>query len=89
MVLAVHVVDDLDAVAGGGGEAGAELSGRSPDEAAAVGDSLGDGLADGDDVVGGALEEKDGDGVGGVGRRPGDGEGLASLDGLYRSVNVR
>lgn len=77
-----HVVDDLDAVAG---VAGGSLEGGSgsPGKRAAVGDALGERRAILDDVGGRALEEQDGDGVGGGGL-PGDGEGLAGRDNLGR-----
>lgn len=80
LVLAGDVVDDLDAVAGSVG-GGLEVSGRGPDELAAVGDSLGEGRTELDDVGGGALEEQHGDGVVG-GWGPGDGEWLASRHNL-------
>lgn len=86
LVLAGHIVNELDAIAGSGREAGAKLAGNGPLEAAGVGDSLSDGLADGDHVGGGSLEEEQRDGVGRRGV-PGDGEGLASLDSLEGLVS--
>lgn len=77
--LAGHVVDDLDAVAVGAG-GGLESRIGSPGELAGVGDGLNNGVL-GHDVDGGALEEDEGDLVGGGGG-PGDLEGLASGDNL-------
>lgn len=79
LVVAVDVVDQLDTVTTGAGGA-LERGGRSPGVAAGVVDALNDDLVE-DRVGGGALEQDQGDLVGGVGS-PLDGEGLASGDGL-------
>lgn len=80
LVLAGHIVDELDAVAGGAG-GGLEVGGRSPGQATAVGDTLSDGRTELDNVGGRALEEQHRDGVGGA-WLPGDGEWLAGGDNL-------
>ena len=77
LVLAGHVVDELEAVVGG---VGLEARGRSPGECAAVGDASHDG-GDGDHVGGRAAEENKRDAVGG-GWLPGDLEWLAGGDDL-------
>lgn len=77
--MAIDVIDELDSVATGAVSA-LEGGGRSPGVAAGVGDALNDDLVE-DGVGGGALQEEQRDLVGGVGS-PGDGEGLASGDGL-------
>jgi len=77
LVLASLVVDELDAVALGalrGLEGGLGV----PGVGTAVLDLLSDGV-DRDEVLGGALEEDEGDGAL-SGRLPGDGEGLADGD---------
>jgi hypothetical protein len=81
LVVAVHVVDELDSVATGAVSA-LEGGGRSPGVAAGVVDALDDDLVE-DGVGGGALQQEQGDLVGGVGS-PRDGERLASRDGLRR-----
>jgi hypothetical protein len=77
LVLASLVVDELDAVALGALR-GLEGALGVPGVAAAVLDLLGDGV-DGNEVLGRALEEDQGDGARG-GRLPGDGEALADRD---------
>lgn len=86
LVLAGHVVDDLETVAGvalGDGQVG----GGSPGEATAVDDALGESGTELDNVGRRALEEEDGDGVGGGGG-PGDGEGLTLGDDLGERVSA-
>jgi len=80
LVLAGDVVDQLDAVAAGAWGS-IERGRRGPDKGAAVGDADDNGRAEGHVVLGRALAEDDGQGVGG-GRGPGDGEGLARGDDL-------
>ena len=77
LVLAGLVVDELDAVALGALR-GLKSGLGVPGVATAVLDLLGDGV-DGDEVLGGALEEDERDGAL-SGRLPGDGEGLADRD---------
>lgn len=87
LVLASHIVDDLDAVAGrtiGEGQ----VRGGSPRKAAAVGNALGKSRAKLDNVGRRALEEKDRDGVG-RGGLPGDGELLTRGDNLGRVGQFR
>lgn len=81
LVLASNIVDQLDAIAGGA-SGGLKVGSGSPGEAAAVGNTLSKSRAELNNVGGGALEEKDGNGVGGS-WLPGDGEGLASRDNLH------
>jgi hypothetical protein len=80
LVLAGDVVDQLDAVAAGAWGS-IERGRRGPDKGAAVGDADDNGRAEGHVVLGRALAEDDGQGVG-SGRGPGDGEGLARGDDL-------
>lgn len=80
LVLAGHVVDQLQTVALGTIRGG-EVSRGGPAEETAVGETFSEGGAVLDDVGGGALDEEDGDGVG-RGGRPLDVEGLASRDEL-------
>ena len=79
LVVAIDVIDELDSPAVGAVSA-LEGGGGSPGVAASVGDTLND---DGVDLAETrlALEEDQGDRVGRV-SSPGDGEGLASGDGL-------
>lgn len=81
LVLAGHIIDDLDTVALGtlGSLKG---GGRSPGKGAAVLDTLSNGGTELDDVVGRTLEEEDRDRVG-CAWGPGDGEGLASRHNLF------
>lgn len=85
MVLAGHVIDELDAIASSLAEARAEIRRWGPGVAAAVGNTLGDGSADLDNIGGRALEKEKRDLVGG-GWLPGDGEGSARSHGLYKLV---
>lgn len=80
LVLAGYIVDDLDAVAVGAA-GGLEVRGRGPGQASAVGDALGEGRSELDDVGGWSLEEEHGDRVRG-GWLPGDSELLARGDDL-------
>lgn len=80
LVLAGHVVDELDAIAVGAG-GGLKIGRGSPGQATAVGNALSKRRAELDHVGRGALEEEDRDSVGG-GWLPGDGEGLAGGDDL-------
>ena len=65
-----------------------EGGGRGPAEGTAVGDTLSDGRTELDDVGGGALEEENGDGVGGS-WLPGDGELLAGGDNLVGRISFK
>jgi hypothetical protein len=81
LVLAGYIVDDLDAVAERSAVGGREVHSGGPDEATAVGDALSERGTELDNVGRRALEQENGDGVGG-GWLPCDGEGLASGDNL-------
>lgn len=81
LVLAGHIINDLNTVAVGA-SGGLEVGRRSPGEATAVGDTLGERRTELDNVGGRALQEKDGDGVG-SGWLPSDGERLAGWDNLF------
>lgn len=77
--MAVHIINDLDSIAGRA-VAGTERAREAVLVGAGVLEAACD-VGDLDNVVGGTLEEDEGDLVLGGGR-PGDGEGLASLNNL-------
>ena len=83
--MAIDIIDELDSVTAGAVSA-LEGGGGSPGVAARVVDTLNNDLVE-DSVGGRALEQDQGDLVGRVGG-PGDGEGLASGDGLGRLALV-